>query len=175
MQLLDSLKPYFRVYSGYRLARVFKVCNPELTLDACRYLSSKKRRRCLHENPGIAARFFHHSFQVFVDNVLCGQSKPLGEIEDFFWRVEFQQRGSPHIHALLWIKYAPDVLKRSESEEGRAELAAFVDRSISVLSKSLQSLETCPCNTCTTQAEEKVDILAVRPPDYGTNEWGCDL
>ncbi|GMF68257.1 unnamed protein product [Phytophthora fragariaefolia] len=109
------------------------------------------------------------------DNVLCGQSKPLGEIEDFFWRVEFQQRGSPHIHALLWIKDAPDVLKLSESEEGRAELAAFVDRSISVLSKSLQSLETCPCNTCTTQREEKVDILAVRPPDYGTNEWGCDL
>lgn len=32
---------------------------------------------------------------------------PLGKIEDFFYRVEFQQRGSPHIHMLLWIEGAP--------------------------------------------------------------------
>ena len=32
---------------------------------------------------------------------------PIGHILDFFYRVEFQQRGSPHIHALFWIKDAP--------------------------------------------------------------------
>ena len=28
-------------------------------------------------------------------------------MEDIWWRVEFQGRGSPHIHALIWIKDAP--------------------------------------------------------------------
>ena len=27
-------------------------------------------------------------------------SKPIGEIVDYFWRVEFQLRGSPHVHSL---------------------------------------------------------------------------
>ena len=32
---------------------------------------------------------------------------PFGEIADYVYRVEFQQRGSPHIHALFWVKGAP--------------------------------------------------------------------
>ena len=35
--------------------------------------------------------------------------KPIGEIKDYFWRVEFQQRGSPHIHSLWWVEDAPDI------------------------------------------------------------------
>ena len=38
---------------------------------------------------------------------------PIGEIVDFFYRVEFQQRGSPHIHALFWVKDAPQYEKSS--------------------------------------------------------------
>ncbi|GMF54470.1 unnamed protein product [Phytophthora fragariaefolia] len=79
----------------------FRACNPELSLEQCRHLPAKDRRRMLNENPDIAARFFSYRFQAFFDNILCGSEKPLGEIADFFWRVEFQQRGSPHMHALL--------------------------------------------------------------------------
>ena len=32
---------------------------------------------------------------------------PLGSLIDWFYRVEYQQRGSPHIHMLIWIKDAP--------------------------------------------------------------------
>ena len=32
---------------------------------------------------------------------------PLGKIEDWFYRVEYQQRGSPHIHMLIWLENAP--------------------------------------------------------------------
>ncbi|KAE8291444.1 hypothetical protein D5F01_LYC11049 [Larimichthys crocea] len=34
--------------------------------------------------------------------------EPIGEVEDYFYRVEFQARGSPHIHLLVWIKDAPE-------------------------------------------------------------------
>ena len=32
---------------------------------------------------------------------------PLGKIKDWFYRVEYQQRGSPHIHMLIWLENAP--------------------------------------------------------------------
>ena len=31
----------------------------------------------------------------------------LGKIADLFYRVEYQQRGSPHIHMLIWLEDAP--------------------------------------------------------------------
>ena len=39
-------------------------------------------------------------------------SNPIGKIIDYFYRVEFQQRGSPHIHSLLWVQDAPVIDKK---------------------------------------------------------------
>lgn len=71
--------------------------------------------------------------------------KPLGEVSDYFWRVEFQQRGSLHIHALLWIKNAPDILQLTESVIGRMLLAHYVDSIVSVLAKTSKELDICSC------------------------------
>ena len=49
---------------------------------------------------------------------------PIGEILDFFYRsVEFQQRGSPHIHALFWVKDAPHYEKSNNDI-----IVQFVDK-----------------------------------------------
>jgi hypothetical protein len=77
-----------------------RACNPSLSLDDCRKLFFNERRKCLCENPDISARHFSRRFKALFDNILCGRAKPLGEIVDHFWRVDFQQRGSPHIHCL---------------------------------------------------------------------------
>lgn len=50
---------------------------------------------------------------------------PIGEIVDYFYRVEFQQRGSPHIHGLFWVKGAPQY-ERSCNED----IVKFVDKYI---------------------------------------------
>ena len=44
---------------------------------------------------------------------------------DYFYRVEFQQRGSPHIHGLFWVKQAPQYEKNPNEE-----IVAFVDEYI---------------------------------------------
>ncbi|PZC79192.1 hypothetical protein B5X24_HaOG216756 [Helicoverpa armigera] len=38
-----------------------------------------------------------------------------GKLIDFWWRIEFQNRGSPHLHMLCWIQNAPDF----DTPEGR--------------------------------------------------------
>lgn len=53
----------------------------------------------------------------------CATNHPVGEIVDFFYRLEFQQRGSPHVHMLLWIKDA--LTAESNTAE---EISEFVDK-----------------------------------------------
>ena len=47
------------------------------------------------------------------------ESKVIGPLEDVFWRIEFQLRGSPHCHLLLWIKreYLPVGLVKLQAGE----------------------------------------------------------
>ena len=55
-----------------------------------------------------------------------GSSKPIGEIVDYFWRVEFQLRESPHVHSLWWVKDAPDL----QTVEGLRAVPGFIDKYI---------------------------------------------
>jgi hypothetical protein len=153
----------------------FRACNPSLTIDEARRLSPKERSRCLAENPDIAARHFNRRFDAFFENILCGSAKPLGEIIDYFWRVEFQQRGSPHIHALLWVKESPDMLQLSQTDVERLELASYVDGVISVISKSADDLKACTCDTCSRENNTQDDILSAKPPKTAVSSWQCDL
>ena len=59
------------------------------------------------------ARNFEHMAQLLIHDVLKSSVMPIGEIADYFYRVEFQQRGSPHIHGLFWVKEAPEYQKSS--------------------------------------------------------------
>lgn len=47
----------------------------------------------------------------------------LGKIVDYFFRVEFQQRGSPHIRMLLWIENAP-----TYEASTKEEIQIFIDK-----------------------------------------------
>lgn len=70
-------------------------------------MSWQEKSDLIQKDPVTCARNFEHMVQLFIKDVLKSTAMPLGEIADYFYRVEFQQRGSPHIHALFWVKGAP--------------------------------------------------------------------
>ena len=43
----------------------------------------------------------------FLCKFLLSEAAPLGKIADWFCRVEYQQRSSPHIRKLIWLENAP--------------------------------------------------------------------
>lgn len=47
----------------------------------------------------------------------------MGKIKDYFYRVEFQQRGSLHVHMLIWVENAP--IFEVDSVE---DITTFIDR-----------------------------------------------
>ncbi|XP_076870505.1 uncharacterized protein LOC143521483 isoform X1 [Brachyhypopomus gauderio] len=80
--------------------------------------------RCdlLKRNPVTAARMFDHRFRCFLKDVIMSEAQPIGKIADYFYRIEFQQRGSPHSHCLFWVKDAPQIDKDDDDK-----VVAFID------------------------------------------------
>lgn len=76
--------------------------------------------------PVTAARMFDHRVQAFIKDVILSTLHPIGHVIDYFYRVEFQQRGWPHIHCLFWIKHAPLYGKSPTNE-----VEAFINKYVS--------------------------------------------
>ena len=79
----------------------------DYTYEEIQNLDWDQKTRLLQADPVTASRFFDHRVQQFFKTVLNNHPHPLGQITDYFIQVEFQHRGSPHVHILLWIKDAP--------------------------------------------------------------------
>ena len=82
-----------------------------------------EKSRVLKSNPVTVARMFNHRFHIFLRDVILSPAKPIGQVIDYFYRVEFQQRGSPHMHCLFWVKDAPKL-----SEDDPSAVCDFIDR-----------------------------------------------
>jgi ATP-dependent DNA helicase PIF1 len=59
----------------------------------------------LNANPAIAAYYFQKRWEIFYEEVV----KPQLDVVDYWWRFEWQHRGSSHIHGFLWLRNAPPV------------------------------------------------------------------
>ena len=70
-------------------------------------MSWEEKCRWLRINPVTAARQFQHQLEVFFRDFIGSKCNPIGELQDFMIRVEFQARDSPHNHTILWIKDVP--------------------------------------------------------------------
>ena len=93
-----------------------------------------ERTRLLQSDPVTCARYFHNRVTVFLNDVLKSDHHPIGKIADYFYRVEFQQRGSPHIHMLIWVKDAP-VFEQSDDHD----IVDFINRYVSCSSDVSQN------------------------------------
>jgi hypothetical protein len=85
-----------------------------------------ERCELLRSNPVTAARMFDHRVHEFVTTVIKSEHKPIGTVTDYFYRVEYQQRGAPHIHAIFWCTDSPKIGTDSDKT-----VTEFVDKYIS--------------------------------------------
>ena len=81
-------------------------------------------RLCI-EDPISVSRKFSQKFQDFFETVLI-KGAVLGEVTHSFWKKEYQSRGAPHYHVLLWVKDAPVI-----GVDPEHLVAAWIDKRIS--------------------------------------------
>ena len=84
--------------------------------------------RIINSNPVIAAAMFDKRAHHLLKDLILSAAHPLGNVIDYFYRIEFQQRGWPHIHALFWVENAPTI--DEECSEKDEEVITFIDRYI---------------------------------------------
>lgn len=106
----------------------------EYTEEDVLKMSWEEKCKLIKADPVTCARYFDYRFQRFYHEILCHKTHPVGEILDFFYRIEFQQRGSPHVHMLLWIKNAP-----SAESNTIGEISEFVDKYLTCRKEQVES------------------------------------
>ena len=72
-----------------------------LTEDSVKSISFEEKSKWLWQNPVTAARHFQYQLNSLFNIFLKSSANPLGKLEDYAIRIEFQARGSPHAHTIL--------------------------------------------------------------------------
>ena len=118
--------------------------NKVITLEEAEKMSYEKKSDLIRQDPVTCVRYFEHRLKCLWEilSAPCGPFQGY-ELEDKYVRVEFQVRGSPHIHALLWLKNAPKYDK--DKPESIERCTEFIDKLISVNSKPTEFSEELIC------------------------------
>ena len=83
-----------------------KLDGQHLTDEEIQNLSYFERCKILNSNPVFVARDFQYRVEIFFTEILVGNDAT-GKLKYYAIRVEFQFRGSAHIHSFLWILNPP--------------------------------------------------------------------
>ncbi|XP_028966971.1 uncharacterized protein LOC114828168 [Galendromus occidentalis] len=78
--------------------------------DVVEKLDEGKRAHLVAEDPATCAIYFHKLVNAILTIISAKKTyKPFGEyrVIEYFLRIEFQHRGSPHAHILLWLENDP--------------------------------------------------------------------
>ena len=113
-------------------AIISKLKGKELSEEEIAEMTYFERCELLNSNPVLLARHFQYRVEVFYKEIVI--NGPLGKLKYHVIRIEFQFRGSPHSHCLLWIENMPVL-----SVETIEEYIAFLDSVISA------NIPTEPC------------------------------
>lgn len=81
-------------------------------------LTIDERQLLIENNPVVVSRVFNKEAQNFIRLLKNGEALNGWKAEDYWYRVEYQQRGSPHLHFIVWLKNFPKL----DSLEGLKEM-----------------------------------------------------
>ena len=77
-------------------------------------VSYQERCNAISQNPVIAVTMLCNHVKEFIAKCVYGSAQPIGEVIEHFYRIEFQQRGSLHIHCVFLVKNAPKLDKHAD-------------------------------------------------------------
>ena len=97
-------------------------CEDVLQMSLC------ERSDYLWNKPMTGVCLFEHRVENFFPQYLLSSSMPLGKISDHVIKIEFQMRGTPHAHFLLWIEGAPKIDNSSDNA-----VCEFIDKYITAV------------------------------------------
>jgi hypothetical protein len=71
--------------------------------------------------PLLPTTYFQKRFEIYFEHYIKVKFK----VKDYWWRYEWQHRGSSHVHGFLWIEGAPSV--DSLNTDNPVEMQEFIN------------------------------------------------
>ena len=103
--------------------------NKEISQEEVDQISWEHKCNLIRKDPVTCARYFDRRLRELFKLIRTpGGPFEEYEVDDFYIRIEFQHRGSPHAHCIVYLKNAPKFDK--ERPESRAACEALIDRFI---------------------------------------------
>ena len=104
--------------------------NKVISEEEASELDYREKCNLIRNDPVTCARYFDRRYRELF-KLLQVPNGPFGEYKliDFYIRVEFQQRGSGHIHSLIWLENAPNF--EANDSMSRINCQQFISRFIS--------------------------------------------
>ncbi|CAF3618964.1 unnamed protein product [Rotaria sp. Silwood1] len=85
-----------------------RLCSPDFREFAIKEsYAFEQKAKLLRANPVLAARLFERRFTSLMNLFVTGGACCLGNVKDWFARIELQLRGSPHSYMPTWVEGAP--------------------------------------------------------------------
>ena len=112
------------------------------------------------------SRKFSLKFHAFFHTVIM-KGAVLGTVDHFYWKKEYQARGAPHYHILLWIRDAPVI-----GQDDPDEVLSWIQKRITchipdeklILTYTDWSLDN-KCTNAVHIANENVNVAVLSLPD----------
>ncbi|XP_059178285.1 uncharacterized protein LOC131957470 [Physella acuta] len=101
----------------------------DITEEEAMALSFNQKAELIRKDPVTCALHFDHRFRE-LRKTWNTEGGPFEDykMENLYYRIEFQHRGSPHVHMLVWLKNAPAF--DAESNDSKEECIKFIDKMI---------------------------------------------
>lgn len=81
----------------------------------------RRRAASMKKNPMASSYYFMKRAEIFIKEVLMKKFP----IREYWYRVEFQKRGAPHLHCLFWFRDAPDLRNLTPANASAERLEAI--------------------------------------------------
>ncbi|KAL5698787.1 DNA helicase [Ranunculus cassubicifolius] len=104
----------------------------------------KEKAKLLNDNPLITAWFLQPRVELFIKSFL----KKEFSVVDYWYRYEWQNRGSGHVHGFLWIKDSPDVSQVATNEQQRLRICEYFDRLVCTMNPDATFSEPMQIHPC---------------------------
>ena len=89
-------------------------------------MSIKERSETLKANPVTSVTMFQYRVESFFTHYILDKANPVGKVKEYAIKIEFQERGSPHAHCLLWVDGAPHIDVDTDED-----VCSFIDTYVS--------------------------------------------
>jgi len=95
-------------------------------------MSKNEKIELLRRDPVTTARYFENRIRHLFNFMFNKVNGPFSAnpIIDYYWRVEFQTRGSPHVHMMIWNKDTPVYDRLRPHCQSNLDAVVFIDRYI---------------------------------------------